>query len=74
MLNEWKQYFDHDLIEFVVLKEKSATQAVKDYLLNNEIGMIATVKRNQTFFDSLLNPSFTKALAKNIKIPLLACK
>lgn len=74
VLDEWKQHFDHDLIEFVVLKDKSATHAVKEYLLNNEIGMIATVKRNQTFFDSLLNPSFTKALAKNIKIPLLACK
>lgn len=74
LLEDWKQSFTDDFLEFVILKEKNAAQAVSKYIVNNGIDMIATVKRNETFFSSLLNPNFTKALAKNVNIPLLAFK
>lgn len=73
-LQKWKESFTDDFIEFVVLKDKNATLAVSKYIQENNIDLIATVKRNQTFFASLLNPNFTKALAKNVNIPLLAFK
>lgn len=74
VLNDWKESFSYDFLEFVILKDKNASMAVSKYIQENSIGLIATVKRNQTFFASLLNANFTKALAKNVNIPLLAFK
>jgi nucleotide-binding universal stress UspA family protein len=71
-LEKWKEYFHEKPIIFTVLEEADSVKAVTNYIENNPIDLITTVKRNESFFEKLFSSSFTKQIANEGKIPLLA--
>lgn len=72
ILEEWKAYFQNKSVVFTVLKDSDSAKAVSEFLEKNPVDLITTVKRNESFFEKLFTSSFTKKIANEGKIPLLA--
>jgi nucleotide-binding universal stress UspA family protein len=71
ILGGWKDSYADQEVEFVILKGTDAVKVVSEYVINEKIDLIATVKHNKTFFNSLFTSSFTKKISNTINIPLL---
>jgi len=71
ILDTWQSLYDKDKIEFVILEGENSVKEVVDYLVKEDIGLLATVKHNKTFFESIFASSFTKKISDMITVPLL---
>lgn len=71
VLEGWKSLDVDNNVEFVVLKDLDPVKAVSEYIRSEKIDLIATVKHNKTFFESIFATSFTKKIANIISVPLL---
>ncbi len=73
-IKEWKDYFNSDRLEFVVVESDSVKKTVIEFTNREHIDILVIVKRKISFFESIFYPSLTDNLAKMINIPLLVVK
>ncbi len=69
---EWRKSFNNSNLEFIFL-EKSGTveQTLQDFIAENQIDLLAVVKRNRNFFDRLIRSSLSNNLAFHTTTPVL---
>lgn len=68
----WRHEFPNEDINYVLLDEvESVENTITTYLLENNIDILAVVKRNRSFFDRMFNNSVSNNLAFHSKVPIL---
>ena len=68
----WRHEFPNEDINYVLLDEvESIENTITTYLLENNIDILAVVKRNRSFFDRMFNNSISNNLAFHSKVPIL---
>ncbi|MEQ8425127.1 MAG: hypothetical protein RIA63_10490, partial [Cyclobacteriaceae bacterium] len=65
---------DYSSITYFVKYEEHISRALESLATQVDADWIALMTRNRTMFEKLYNPSLTKELAYQTKIPLLAIK
>lgn len=69
-LNQWKEEFKNEPVDFLVVTNQDPPQAVLEFILEKELDILSVVSRNKGFFDKLFSPGFTKKIASKNKVPL----
>ncbi|GAA4138262.1 universal stress protein [Sphingobacterium kyonggiense] len=68
----WRHEFPNEQIEYVLLEEvESIENTITTYLLENNVDILAVVKRNRNFFDRMFSNSVSNNLAFHSKVPIL---
>ena len=70
-IKEWETDFKGEPVIFSVVITEDIKEAVLDFVLYKEIDVLAVVAYKRTFFEALINPSFSKKIVKEIKIPVI---
>ncbi|MFD2599177.1 universal stress protein [Sphingobacterium corticis] len=71
-MDQWSTDFDRYDVNFQLLdKIESVEHTITHYILDNNIDMLAVVKRNRGFFDRLFRDSTTHNLTFHTKVPIL---
>lgn len=71
-IENWKEEFaQYDVTYRVLDKVESVENTITHYILENNIDMLAVIKRNRGFFDRLFKESTTNNLAFHTKIPII---
>lgn len=68
----WEKEFINEPIEFFVILSDEIKETILDFILYKEINVLTMLTYKRGFFEGLFNPSFTKKLANNFEIPILA--
>lgn len=69
---EWGKKFQGKNLDFVFLEKKeSIERTVNSFLIDNNIDLLAIVKRNRNFFDRLVNSSLSNKFAFHSSTPIL---
>lgn len=67
----WTKSFNDQDLKFVFLeKENSIEETVNRFILDNEIDVLAIVRRNRNFFDRLMSSSLSTRLTFHAEIPI----
>ncbi|MGN0003801.1 MAG: universal stress protein [Sphingobacterium composti] len=67
----WIKNFKNQDLNFVFLeKENSVEETVNRFILDNEIDVLAIVRRNRNFFDRLMSSSLSTKLTFHSEIPI----
>lgn len=72
VIKEWEAVFEKDSVTFSVVLSDDVKEAIIDFILNKDIDVLTMLTYKRSFFEGLFNPSFTKKLATNLNIPILA--
>lgn len=68
----WKTEFERYNVEFKTLeKVENVENTITHYVLENDIDMLAVIKRNRSFFDRIFNASISNNLTFHSKIPII---
>lgn len=69
---EWRKTFRHANLDFVFLeKTKNVEQTIQEFIQENDINILAVVKRNRGFFERLVSTSLSNNLAFHAQTPIL---
>lgn len=69
---EWRKTFRHANLDFVFLeKTKNVEHTIQEFIQENDINILAVVKRNRGFFDRLVSTSLSNNLAFHAQTPIL---
>ncbi len=71
--NSWTNKFNQEKLDFILLEknEQSIEATINMFLEENNIDLLAIVKRNRNFFDQLMRSSLTNKFAFHAKTPIL---
>ncbi|KUF43533.1 universal stress protein [Myroides marinus] len=72
IINSWKENFKNDNVKFYIVENNDVEKAVFDFLDQENIDLLVSVKRNRTFFEKLFTSSMTKKLSYHNYVPVLA--
>ena len=68
---KWTKSFKDQELKFVFLeKENSVEETVNRFILDNDIDVLAIVRRNRNFFDRLMSSSLSTKLTFHSEIPI----
>jgi len=68
--DEWGKIYDKTNLEFVFLEnDQSVENTINKFLAENEIDILAVVKRNRSFFDRLISSSLSNEFVFHSHIP-----
>ena len=68
----WGKKFQGKNLDFIFLEKKGSTEeTVNSFLAENNIDLLAIVKRNRSFFDRLVTSSLSNKLAFHAETPIL---
>ncbi len=70
VLEDWKDQFANDPVVFEIYNDADPTNAVLDFIKENQIDLLTVVSRNKGFFDNIFSPGFTKRIANKNITPL----
>lgn len=71
-IERWKEEFAQYNVTFRVLeKVESVENTITHYILENNVDMLAVIKRNRGFFERLFKESTTNHLAFHTKVPII---
>lgn len=69
---DWRKSFDRRNMDFIFLeKESSLEETIHGFIQENNIDLLAVVKRNRGFFDRLVSSSLSNNLAFHSQTPIL---
>lgn len=69
--NSWSNYFKEHNVDFVILDKKGTIEeTINTYISQNNIDVLAMVKRNRNFFDRLIRSSLTNKMTLHSEIPI----
>lgn len=72
LMDMWQKEFNRYDVEFKILEKiESIENTITHYVLENNIDMLAVIKRNRSFFDRLFNASVSNNLTLHSKIPII---
>jgi nucleotide-binding universal stress UspA family protein len=71
-IEKWETEFMQDPIEFFVINSDEVKETILDFILYKEIDVLTMLTYKRGFFEGLFKPSFTKKMAANFDIPILA--
>lgn len=71
LLEIWKEYFENNNVSFHQLKGNDISEAINEYVNENEIDLIALSKAKRGFIQELLHKSITKRMVLSTDKPLL---
>lgn len=70
--DDWKQYFKNDPVQFFIIPDNDVEGAITDFIVSQEIDMLAMLTYKRSFFETIFNRSLTKKMAFASDIPILA--
>ena len=68
----WQNEFKNEPVQFFILPSDDVKETILSFITHQEIDVIAILTYKRSFFESLFSPSFTKKIAYNFNIPILA--
>ncbi|MFV5690342.1 universal stress protein [Flavobacterium sp. ZT3R25] len=71
-IEEWETEFMEKRIEFFVVTSDEIKETILDFVLYKDIDLLTMLTYKRGFFEGLFKPSFTKKVATNFDIPILA--
>ena len=71
-IKEWENEFEEEGVVFWVMLSDDVKESIADFILNRDIDVLTMLTYKRSFFEGIFNPSFTKKLAQNLSIPILA--
>jgi nucleotide-binding universal stress UspA family protein len=71
-IEKWETEFINDPIEFFVIQSDEIKETIYDFILYKDIDVLTMLTYKRGFFEGLFKPSFTKKIANNFDIPILA--
>tara|TARA_R110002124_G_scaffold70652_3_gene189378 strand:+ start:85 stop:918 length:834 start_codon:yes stop_codon:yes gene_type:complete len=71
-IKEWEEEFEAEGVTFWVTLSDKVKESIADFILNKDIDVLTMLTYKRSFFEGFFNPSFTKKLAQNLSIPILA--
>lgn len=72
IIEKWETEFMQEPIEFFVITSDAIKETILDFILYKDIDVLTMLTYKRGFFEGLFKPSFTKKLANNFDIPILA--
>lgn len=72
IINSWKENFKNENVKFYIVESNDVEKTVFDFLDQENIDLLVSVKRNRTFFEKLFTSSMTKKLSYHNYVPVLA--
>lgn len=72
VIDKWETEFMREPIEFFVIPSDEIKETILDFILYKDIDVLTMLTYKRGFFEGLFKPSFTKKLADNFDIPILA--
>ena len=71
----WKQKYTGKPVTFHIFSSDNPAKALVEYINSQkDISIVATIRRNKSFFESILQKSTSQHIAKHIKLPLFIYK
>lgn len=72
-LDDWRAEFSgrYDINFKLLDKVESIENTITNYILENNVDILAVIKRNRGFFDRLFNESISNNLAFHTKVPII---
>ena len=71
-IEEWEEEFMEKRIEFFIITSDEIKETILDFVLYKDIDVLTMLTYKRGFFEGLFKPSFTKKVANNFDIPILA--
>ncbi len=69
---EWRKAFHGNQLNFILVeKTGSVEQTIQEFMAENQIDLLAVVKRNRNFFERLIRSSISNNLAFHTSTPVL---
>ncbi len=72
VIDKWETEFMREPIEFFVIPSDEIKETILDFILYKDIDVLTMLTYKRGFFEGLFKPSFTKKVADNFDIPILA--
>lgn len=69
---KWEAEFLHEPVEFFVIDSEHVEETILDFIMYKDIDELTMLTYKRGFFEGLFKPSFTKKVATNFDIPILA--
>ncbi|WP_432221854.1 universal stress protein [Flavobacterium sp. TMP13] len=70
-IKEWAMEFSDEPVVFSIIPNDDVKETVLDFVLYKEIDVLAVIAYKRNFFESIMNPSFSKKIVKEVQIPIL---
>lgn len=71
-IEKWEMEFIQEPIEFFVISSDDIKETILDFILYKDIDVLTMLTYKRGFFEGIFKPSFTKKIATNFDIPILA--
>lgn len=71
-IKEWNELFKNEPITFFILPNEEVSQTIADFIIHQEIDVLAMLTYKRSFFASLFTSSFTEKMSYNSEVPILA--
>lgn len=70
--SDWKQHFKNEPVQFFIIPDDEVEYAIADFIISQEIDMLAMLTYKRSFFEAIFNRSLTQKMAFRSDIPILA--
>ena len=71
-IDKWRTKFTANNVQFYIVYDDDVEGAVNDFLVSQEIDVLAMLTYKRSFFQKIFHSSMTKKMAQNLTIPVLA--
>ena len=71
-IDNWRARFSTNDVQFYIVYDDDVEGAVDDFLVSQEIDVLAMMTYKRSFFQKIFHASMTKKMAQNLTIPVLA--
>lgn len=71
-IDKWRTKFTTNNVQFYIVYDDDVEGAVNDFLVSQEIDVLAMLTYKRSFFQKIFHSSMTKKMAQNLTIPVLA--
>ncbi len=69
----WESYFEHETnLEFFIIPSEDIESTIEDFMVSQDIDLLAMVSHKQNFFTRFFTTSTTEKMALHSKTPILA--
>ena len=69
---DWEAYFKNEPIQFFIIPSEYVKQTIEDFIIHQNIDMLAMLTYKRNFFEWMLTTSFTEKMSYHCDIPILA--
>lgn len=69
---EWETLFKDEPVQFFIIPGEDARKTIEDFIISQEIDVLAMMSYKRTFFQWMFTSSFTEEMAFESTIPILA--